>query len=267
MVLPVSPLDGRDFRHSMGLRGLDVADWILWGDDVEEQLRRKDALLFSQPADVVAIREESRPACDELLELVMAAVRDAGRNADVNADEQSLVSAARLTPDDWCIVEHDTSWRLTAAVVCFPSRWRLADKVGSSLDGIHQPVPGYDDELSQPTNAFFDRLSPSKSFWRLNWTLLGNEELFQPQSLREADELDVRNWTFRVERQTLRSLPVTGAVAFGIRTFRVPAHRMSEHDPEFAVKVDRILATAPGDTLQYKGWVGLQERWREAFLD
>jgi len=80
-----------------------------------------------------------------------------------------VVAAARLVQEDLCVLVRSDAWRLQAACVCFPSRWNLASKLGTTLDDIHRPVPSYDVELSRPTNAFFERLKPSRSFWRLNW--------------------------------------------------------------------------------------------------
>jgi len=59
-------------------------------------------------------------------------------------------------------------------------------QVGTTLDDIHRPVPSYDVELSRPTNAFFERLKPSRSFWRLNWTLIDSPALHQPTSARRS---------------------------------------------------------------------------------
>jgi hypothetical protein len=81
---------------------------------------------------------------------------------------------------------HEDTWRLRAACVCFPSRWDLAAKIGTTLDDIHSPVPLYDQALARPTNAFFNRLTPEKSFWRLNWTLLDSPVLHQRTGARIA---------------------------------------------------------------------------------
>src|SRR5208282_2959940 len=102
-------------------------------------------------------------------------------------------------------------------------RWSLADKVGRSLSSIHGPVPGYEEELAGPSHAFFDRLQRSRPVWRLNWTLLPDPALHQPDPGRRRaaapSRLDPsRDIWFRVERQTLRRLTGT-AIAFTIRTY------------------------------------------------
>ena len=91
-------------------------------------------------------------------------------------------------------------------------------------------MPGYDHELARPTNGFFDRLTPGRSFWRLNWTLLDNPALFQPTATRTAPSGDLADWYFRVERQTLRQLPRSRAIVFTIRTYVTSAAALSERD-------------------------------------
>jgi len=265
--MPVAALDGRIFRHSMGLRPLDLANWFHVDAEGDAQRRYKSELLSTRTSDVVALLPEGLVASAELYELIRTDYLGRTRSELSPLAEHPLIASSRLVADDLCILTESEEWRLTAAVVCFPSRGRLSEKIGQNLDVIHAPVPGYDEHLAKPTNAFFRRLTPDKPFWRLNWTLMNQAELFQPTSLREAGPRDVRQWTFRVERQTLRKLPETGAVVFAIRTFRETAENMHQHDPAFATHVAAILESAPPETVSYKGWIGLADRWRDAFFE
>ena len=50
-----------------------------------------------------------------------------------------------LVQEDLCLMEkRGEEHVLTAAVLCFPASWRLADKIGRPLEAIHVPVPEYD---------------------------------------------------------------------------------------------------------------------------
>jgi hypothetical protein len=151
---------------------------------------------------------------------------------------------------------------LRAACVCFPSRWDLASKINTTLDDIHGPVPFYEEELARPTNAFFDRLTPEKSYWRLNWTLLDSPVLHQPTSARVAPGGELSQWYFRVERQTLRQLPRSRAIVFTIRTYVDAASSLRDRDPEFVPALLHSLDTAPARVKNYKGWNGVAERLR-----
>ena len=263
---PYVPVDVRGWRLSMGLRPLESAAWLEIDEHFDEELDLKRRLLEESYDVVVATNPEGDDASRELLEEITRNLRahHPEVNTDVDESEHPLVSASRLVQEDLCVLVRDDAWRLRAACVCFPSRWDLASKIGTTLDDIHDPVPGYDRELARPTNAFFERLKPDRSFWRLNWTLLDSPRLFQPASARRTPRSDIDEWYFRVERQTLRSLPRTKAVVFTIRTYVTSAAALCSRDETFAETLIRAIASAPTSMQEYKGWTGVAEQLRGA---
>ena len=263
---PYVPLDARGWRLSMGLRPLESAAWLEVDEKFRDELDLKTRLLKENYDVVVATNPEGDDASHELLEEIIRNLREhhPGANTAVDESEHPVVAASRLVQEDLCVLVREDAWRLRAACVCFPSRWDLAAKIGTTLDDIHGPVPGYDLELSRPTNAFFERLKPDRSFWRLNWTLLDSPTLFQPASIRRSPEGDFAEWYFRVERQTLRSLPRTSAVVFTIRTYVTSAAALCANDETFAEILVSAIASAPATMQEYKGWTGVAEQLRAA---
>jgi hypothetical protein len=86
-----------------------------------------------------------------------------------------LELAGRLVQEDLCLMARAATravYRLVGASVCFPTRWRLADKIGQPLQAIHAPVPDYDAQLASTMERFFARLKPDKLVWRCNWSLM-----------------------------------------------------------------------------------------------
>ncbi len=260
------PLDPKGWRLAMGLRPLDLEQWLEADEHRDEELALKDQLLANSHDVVVATNPEGDEGSLELLEEIQANLATFHRalaTAPISA-EHPIVAASRLVQEDLCVLMREDAWRLRAACVCFPSRWDLATKIGTTLDDIHGPVPGYEDQLARPTTLFFDRLKPDRSFWRLNWTLLDSPDLFQPASARQAPEGELKEWYFRVERQTLRNLARTRAVVFTIRTYVTSAATLCERDDTFAATLVHALETAPRDVQAYKGWTGVATRLREA---
>jgi hypothetical protein len=49
---------------------------------------------------------------------------------------------------------------LTAAILCFPASWTLAEKLGRPLGAIHGPVAGYDPGMAAPRAAHVRRDAP-----------------------------------------------------------------------------------------------------------
>ncbi len=125
--------------------------------------------------------------------------------------------------EDLCLLRRGpVEWELEGGVLCFPSRWRFADRVGRPMRDVHGPVEDYDPVLADRITSLLDRLD-DRVVIRRNWFVHPDPARFQPvrpaggdRLVRGAavlDELFVRS-----ERQTLRSLPLSGRVVFTIAT-------------------------------------------------
>jgi hypothetical protein len=263
---PYLPLDAKGWRLAMGLRPLDLSTWLEIDGHYEEERGLKTTLLRDSYDVVVATNPEGDEASLELLKEVREFLRTYRPDLALalTKGEHPIVEASRLVQEDLCVLVKDDTWRLRAACVCFPSRWSLATKIGTTLDDIHSPVPLYDQVLARPTSAFFDRLTPERSFWRLNWTLLDSPVLHQPFAARSSPSGDLADWYFRVERQTLRQLPQTKAIVFTIRTYVASAASLRERDESFVPTLVFALERAPSSVQTYKGWAGVAQQLRDA---
>jgi hypothetical protein len=273
--------DARPYRLLVGVRRLDLDAWLLVDDERASQLRQKQELLATHPSTVVRSLPESDDACAELLDLVLEAVVTAGlvevvghramdRATGTATDLTALHpidAAGRLVQEDVCVMQRDVDglWRLTAGSVCFPSRWSLTQKLGRTMAGIHAPVPGYD-RIARATDAAMDRVLVGGPMTRANWTLIDDRALFQPATEDEhgrdrtvtSATRDIRekasegdSLVLRIERQTLRPLPRTGAIAFTIRTV---VSSLADLSPEESAALATTLRTVELATMEYKGW-------------
>jgi hypothetical protein len=261
---PYLPVGSKGWHLTMGLRPLAEETWLEMDTRRDEELATKESLLATRRGDVVATRVAGDEASAELLEYVVAFLSRQHPEVSIefDPDEHPLVAASRLVQEDLCILVREDTWRLVSACVCFPSRWTLSEKIGATLDEIHVPVPGYDRELATPTNAFFDRLRPERSFWRLNWTLLDAPELNQPSSARTHDSSVGEQLYLRVERQTLRQLARTKAIVFTIRTYVASLDELLSNHEDLGANLLLALDTAPDEMIRYKGWAGVSDAVR-----
>ena len=160
---PYVPFEAKGWRMAMGLRPLDLERWLEVDDRRDEELELKRQLLDSS-----LTTWSWRRTPKGTRGVASCSPRSRGSSKlhhpeialEVPGGEHPVVAAARLVQEDLCVLVRSDAWRLQAACVCFPSRWNLASKLGTTLDDIHRPVPIYDVELSRPTNAFFERLNP-----------------------------------------------------------------------------------------------------------
>lgn len=264
------PVDKRGSRLSVGLRNLDLAHWFEIDDKRSSELVVKEHLLKDNEV-VLAENHGVEPASYELLsaalfnlsefhsdtfEILDDVVIDRERDVHVAIDHP-LLTLSRLLQEDFCVMNRiEDSWVLTSAVLFSPSRWRLLDKVGKNLSGIHEPVPGYEEQIATATQKAFDRITVEQPLWRANWTLLDDPTLFQPTPAQAKAIIEDAGSQvfFRVERQTLRKLPQTGAVIFTIRTYVDPLSKILQ-DIDGAIDVLReSLQSTDEHHEQYKGW-------------
>jgi len=236
------PFIGGGFRLSMGLTPIPERAWLEPGSKLAAELAAKRNLLAARHDEVFCALPEAAAPSAELLQLIAShlshhhpsAFRLAGdRLANLVTGENwnlaqpalhPLDIAARLVPEDLCLLQSvGDRYRLIGASLCSPARWLLAEKIGRPITAIHDAVPGYAESLVRPVDQFFATLKPHRLVCRFNWGIADDPAPFQPVApaltIEATAENAGENLWLRVERQTLRKLPESGAVVFTIRTY------------------------------------------------
>ncbi len=255
-----TPFDGRAFRWRMGVRALPPSEWLQIDDDREVDLLEKEALLTSCYDEVVAFDAANGVAESEVFDLTVRALESRGISPRSQPGPHPVVDAARSIQEDVCILERrNGEWVLTAGVVCFPTRWNLAEKIGLPIGQIHAPVPGID-SISPTIDRFFDRMIRGSLVVRTNWSLTDDPSLrLEPQPNRAPATLphDPSSGIWlRVERQTIRKLPDSGAICFTIRVHRWVLGDVIE---QLSAKTMAAgLAAIPIDVAEYKDIDGIR---------
>jgi dimethylamine monooxygenase subunit A len=265
--------DGR-FRLALGLMPLKPAAWIEIDADLARDLAEKRALAATRHGDVFAARADAAESSAELLALLADHLprHHAGTFRAADGTLHNLATgetwdvarpplhpldlAGRLVQEDFCLLVPDGGcYVLAGASLAAPARWRLADKLGKPLVAVHAPVPGYDSTLGIPVDRLFATMKPDRIVWRLNWSIVDDPARFQPVHVPAGPPVTAENagavlW-LRVERQTLRKLPGTGAVVFTIRTYVTRLDRAIETAPH-AVALAAALRSMPVPMQDYK---------------
>ena len=241
--LPDEVFSGKAHRLTMGLRPLDMSTW-LDPDPSDPQLMLKRELLRDRRHEVFAILPDADAECAAVADAVAAWV-----GQDLAGRDHPLIEAAALVRDDLCVMaQREGQWILVAGVLCFPSRWSLAEKLGKDVLAIHDPVPRYRETLSAPTAKAMD-VAAFKPRWRVNWTLLDDPELFAPAAPQGSAHRVGLDSYLRVERQCL--VPVDSTVVFSIRTTVV---RVGDLERGRAGAILTAAAATPDDLAGYRGW-------------
>ena len=265
------------YRMAMGLVATDPAELIELDEHYVAEMTERRRLLAVRHGEVFAALPGSEAARREVLDVLAALLPRRfpawfGRDGAVlhnrltgeswgldRLPHDPLEVAGRLVQEDLCLLRLTPEGPvLDAAVLCFPSRWSLAEKLGQPLAMIHTRVPFYADRLARPVDRLMPNLRDGKMVVRLNWGMTDDPALYaESRKFRRDHNPDVtaqnageKIW-LRVERQTLRLLPESGAVLFGIRTHLYTVGRLAA-DRQVAADLASAVRALPPEMALYK---------------
>lgn len=285
------PFEAGPYRMAMGLTTVAESVWFELDDRYLPEMAEKHRLIAERHGEVFAALPISDAAREEVLAAVVANLtahfpqwfmrdgdalhnRLTGECWNLAAPPRDpLELAGLLVQDDLCIIQDAV---FTAASLCFPSRWRLHEKIGKPLVAVHGPVPFYGERLATPVDRFMAKVKPGHIASRLNWSVTDSDALFQPGGkwrVVEEGRVTAENagalLHLRVERQTLRRMPASDAILFGIRVHSYPLERAVTR-PEDAARLAEAVRALPEETVNYKslkaygaallGWLDARSR-------
>ncbi len=271
------PFESGPYRMAMALTTVSESAWFELDDHYVDEMAERAQLLAGRRHDVFGVLPMSDAAREETSRMVVDNLtthcpqwftrkgdilhnRLTGETWDLSRPPcDPLELAGRLVQEDLCIIQQtDDGPVFTAAILCFPSRWRLHEKLGKPLVAVHGPVPHYAERLATPVDRFMAKVKPGHIASRLNWSVLDDPAMYQPTGKwREAANTSVtpenagERLYLRVERQTLRRLPQSGAILFGIRVHSYPlAHAITTSAA--ASRLAEAVRALPETTVHYK---------------
>lgn len=237
--LPDAPWMDAHTRRLPGTRPLAMADWLVVDDAYAAQMAARDHLIAACPAAVHGITPQAMEAAAETYALILPllpalgfqlgaghALRPDGVTIPLDP-AQPLLTLGRLVQEDLCIMQEDGQGEhlLSAAILCFPAGWLLAEKLGRPMMRIHQPVVKYTDDVGRRVQRLMDMVREDAPLWRMN-AHHSDAPLFNPLAESSHDRhngaapvIATDKPFIRSERQSLIRLPQSGAVLFSIHTY------------------------------------------------
>ncbi|WP_054310808.1 DUF3445 domain-containing protein [Mesorhizobium sp. 1M-11] len=284
---PHTPYDGSSKPFAIGLKPLELDRWLEVDGYFGTQLAEKHRLYAELPDKVFVEETDTRDAQREVLELVethmgqyhapaLAEAQARGTTGPALLADAPLMTASLMVQDDLILMRRsDDGWRLAAGSLCFPSSWSLTEKFGKPLHHIHDPVPGFGTGTrpADIISRMFDNLQ-GQAVERFNWSVQANDALYHPLSDRQRisrsaerqsnfPDGDINAHAFiRVERQTLRKLPVSRDILFTIRIYLDPLAVLARHPDRgrIAAGFARQLGELDDAQLDYKGLTADRDR-------
>lgn len=246
-------------QFNVGLKPIALENWLL-PDDQFKWVKQKNLILDKSPDEVFQALTGSMLAQIEAAQMVSDLVGKALR-----PEEPPLLAASRLVSDDLIVMEKiDDNWQLTALSLCSPTFFDAKYAVGNSLALLHGPIPTGGFDLAGRIARIFDSFAPDNVLERFNWTVQWGSDKYTPngQKLRDSASIalitEAPKMLFeRVERQTIRRLPKTGAVLF---TIRVRLNNLFDilQDSDAKAAFETAWFAAPENVRSYKKWQPLE---------
>ncbi len=240
-----------DFEFRLGLRAREPGEFFRAVPARGCVLAERRRWVEENPAAYLALLPRGEPLLEEAEALIASPLLLAEPLARLGAlgtqQEADLVLLA---------LGGSGEMELVGGCVCFPSAWRLADKIGRPMTFVHAPVPGLEQRLGRQIGTALSKLRPGTAWLRNNWSLTASAELNQHPDRglpRLTAEPRLEEVWLRVERQALMSLPESGGVLFAIRIEMETLRALKNEAPESMRALAQALRTMPDGVAAYKG--------------
>ena len=264
-ILPIET--GDQFRHRMGTKSLETAQWLPSDEETAPTIAMKRELLRLRRNEVVSLADGGSDAAEEAAMLIAGFCGTPVQGRGIDA----LVEASLLVADDVVVMQPmgaEPQLVVVAGVVCSPSRWSIQTKLNSNMMAVHVPVPQYADHVGKAVDTTLSRLRVDQPMVRSNWTIEDHCALFQPVAPKGPLVQDVTQLWIRMERQTLRALPQTGGSMFTIRTYQQPITEYVARGKDVASTLYSLVKRLPDDVAKYKSMLHYRDallKWLEPF--
>lgn len=175
-----------------------------------------------------------------------------------------LKVVAENIPEDYAMVlrnEEDGFYYLRAAMVCSSVGWDIGMNRGKQLRRIHDHVPDYAEKMAFSMDRFFAKMGVDQPIQRCSWSLEDHAPLFSSPRMTEKwersafadkkEELTIEHIKLRCDYQTLRRLPLSGAVVLNFKAVFTPITELRE-EPFMPAILLKVLQEAKKSLLTYK---------------
>lgn len=248
-------LPDEDYRFNLRFTRGVPAEFFAPTASHEELIAERRRWLRAEPDTYAAVLAGGEAMLNETLGL--AREWNGFSKPEIVSARQACLALGEFWEADYLLLKRDADAeiRLYGGCLCFPSSWRLSDKLGKPIEFIHGNVPGLNASIGPAVHKFLLGLKPGVAWLRHNWGLARDAELnHHPDlGLSALDATVCAEEVFlRVEHQALVALPKSEGILFGIRVENHPLTEVAA-DPVARVGLRRAIGTMPEAMAVYKG--------------
>lgn len=253
-------LPDEDFRFRLGIVPANAEEYFALSPEADAVLTERRRWLHTAPELYAGLLPEGAPVAEEFLDYVETwpAFQDAVRqlkSSHADSLARLVELSCQMEPDLVLLAPHRNGpYTVAGGCVCFPSGWRLTDKIGRSMQAVHDPVPGINAAIGAQIDRLLPNMRSEHCVIRWNWGACRSPELnHHPDRLLPelVSPLNIDDVWLRREYQALLALPKTGGIVFGIHVSHVPWRALRD-DRDTARRAAHAIRTMPADLLKYK---------------
>ncbi|KAJ4256924.1 hypothetical protein NW762_009020 [Fusarium torreyae] len=239
------------YHQTMSLMKFEPDFWIELERNYFDRLKQRKQLWDQYGTDILNYAPGSELACRELMEMVLQYLcirypnsfsltesNTVFRNNLLN-ETTNLTTTHPLhvlfqhVPEDFAIMlrdERDGMYYLKAGFICSSIGWTFGTHFERQLRAIHTEVNDYEEKMAKSMDRFFSKMPVNKPIQRGSWFIEDWEPLFvTPTEYKknggtrhQGERVTIEQCHLRVDWQTLRRLPLSGAIVFNFKAIFTP---------------------------------------------
>ncbi|KAE9983343.1 hypothetical protein BLS_004553 [Venturia inaequalis] len=257
------------YHQTMSISKMETDWWLELENTYIQRIKQRQELFAEHGKGVLDMLPGSELACKELMEMCLQFLcarypqyfkldvenmlfhnSILGTVSDLKATP-SLEVILNNVPEDFGITLRDTEtgyYKFRAGVICSALGWNIASKIGMTLPEIHKPIPDYKEKMQFSMDRYFAKKPTDRCIQRGSWGLEVDQPLYMPpgsphEALRATQIPDLKpsQCHLRVDWQTLRRLPLSGAIVFNFKALFTPieSFRDEPYIPSLLLKICR----------------------------
>ncbi|KAE8377202.1 hypothetical protein BDV26DRAFT_282037 [Aspergillus bertholletiae] len=266
------------YHQTMSLTKLETDWWIELESTYKQRIMQRKELYAKHGSAVLGWLPGSELACKELMEMVLQFIcarypqyfslvdkrilqnRILGVEQDIRSKHPLEILLDNVPEDFGIMMRDDTTgnYFLRAGVICSALGWNIGTKIGLQLHQIHDPVPDYKEKMQFSMDRFFTKMPTDKPIQRGSWGLELGKPLYMPKGdpheklrLYQDPNLQLEDCYLRVDWQTLRRLPLSGAIVFNFKALFTTVTEFRD-EPGVPALVAKVVKEGKKDIMKYK---------------
>ncbi|KAK3313640.1 hypothetical protein B0H66DRAFT_566664 [Apodospora peruviana] len=269
------------YHQHMALMKYEPDWWIELEQNYKSTMAQRFELLNKYPSQIFFHGPAADLATRELMEMLLQfMVKRYPQHFSLSADNTvfhnrlletttdllttpSLKAIFDNVPEDYALMlrnEDDGFYYLRAAATCSSVGWNIGQHRDKVLRDIHEHVPDRD-KMAMSMDRYFSKMPVDQPITRCSWSLEDWEVMFtspdvEPGWTRSAfakhpEKLTVKDLRLRCDSQTLRRLPISGAVVFNFKVIITKFEDLRD-EPYIPALLHRILDGGKENLITYK---------------